>query len=87
MTREERVIRKEYFKEWSRLEDLVRRNSIEWRKVKREVGGKMEGKRRHERERLDKKRDYLVRNIKDRETESQVERERETEKTRGCWKE
>ena len=61
--REERELRNKYKDEWYRLEDLVRRNSTEWRRLKREVGEKMESKRTRERDRLDKKRKFLVEKV------------------------
>ena len=36
--REERELRKNYHKEWTRLEDLVKKNSKEWRRLKAAVG-------------------------------------------------
>ena len=56
-------MRNKYKDEWYRLEDLVRRNSTEWRRLKREVGEKMESKRTRERDRLDKKRKFLVEKV------------------------
>ena len=46
---EEREIRKNYHKEWTRLEDLVKKNSKEWRRLKAAVGDKMERQRQQKR--------------------------------------
>ena len=40
--REERELRKNYHREWNRMEDLVKKNSREWRKLKTSVGEVME---------------------------------------------
>ena len=63
--REEREIRKNYYKEWSRMEDVVRKNSVEWRKLKTEVGEIIERQRQQERTRLEKKKNFLITTIRE----------------------
>ena len=60
VNREEREIRKEYKREWCRTEDLVKKNSREWKKLKERVGSEMERKRNIEIGRLNKKREWLI---------------------------
>ena len=79
VNREERQIRKQYKEEWTRAESWVSKNSPDWRRLKREVGSKMEERRKRERGRLEKKKEYLVKKYSKMEKVKNVESERDLE--------